>query len=61
MVMPAYAQFTLVKISSDSFTNPEIQLLAARVQELLVVDSMPLWRPLLWSGKVALRLIVVDD
>jgi hypothetical protein len=31
------------------------------VQELLAVDSMPLWRPLLWSGKVALRLIVVDD
>ena len=25
IVMPAYAQFTLVKISSDSFTNPESQ------------------------------------
>jgi hypothetical protein len=25
MVMPAYAQFTLVKISGDSFTNPESQ------------------------------------
>jgi hypothetical protein len=25
MVMPAYAQFTLVKISGDSFNNPESQ------------------------------------
>jgi len=25
MVMPAYAQFTLVKVSGDSFNNPESQ------------------------------------